>query len=530
MEADYIIVGSGSAGSVLTYRLAESGASVIVVEAGGTDIGPFIQMPGALSFPMNMPRYDWGYRTEPEPHLNNRTLACPRGKVIGGSSSINGMVYVRGHPGDYAAWAAAGATGWDYADVAPYFRRMETWHGGWDSGDPSVRGTDGPLHISRGPRTNPLFNAFLASGEEAGYPRTDDYNGSDQEGMCAFEATIYEGRRWSTANAYLKPALIWPNVRKVNGLAEAIVFEGNRATGIRIGDQVLTANREVIVAAGPINSPKLLLQSGIGPGADLQALGIPVRADRPGVGGNLQDHLEIYVQARCKEPVSLYGYWNIPGKALVGAEWMLIKTGLGASNQFEAGAFLRSSPDRDYPDVQMHFLPIAVRYDGQAAAEGHGFQAHTGPMRSPSRGRVSLRSPRVDDDPAIRFNYMSHEEDWHDFRRAIRMVKTIFEQPAMARYYGGTIETLDTDDDIDAAIREHAESAYHPCGTCVMGQPDDPNAVVDPDCRVIGVEGLRVADSSIFPQITYGNLNAPSIMVGEKASDHILGKRLPADA
>ncbi|MEM9344552.1 MAG: choline dehydrogenase [Pseudomonadota bacterium] len=530
MDADYIIVGSGSAGSVLTYRLAESGASVIVIEAGGTDIGPFIQMPGALSFPMNMPRYDWGYRTEPEPHLGNRTLACPRGKVIGGSSSINGMVYVRGHPGDYADWVSAGATGWGYADVAPYFRRMETWHGGWDSGDASVRGTDGPLHISRGPRTNPLFNAFLAAGEEAGYPRTGDYNGSDQEGMCAFEATIYNGRRWSTANAYLKPALIWPNVRKVNGLAEAIVFEGNRAAGVRVGDQTLTATREVILAAGAINSPKLLLQSGIGPGADLQALGIPVRADRPGVGGNLQDHLEIYVQAICKEPVSLYGHWNMLGKALVGTEWMLIKTGLGASNQFEAGAFLRSSPDVPYPDVQMHFLPIAVRYDGQAAAEGHGFQAHTGPMRSPSRGRVTLRSPNTTDDPVIQFNYMSHDEDWHDFRRAIRMVKTIFEQPALARYYGGTIEKLDTDDDIDAAIREHAESAYHPCGTCRIGQPDDPLAVVDPDCCVIGVEGLRVADSSIFPRITYGNLNAPSIMVGEKASDHILGKRLPADA
>ncbi len=534
-HADFIVVGSGSAGAALAYRLGESGASVIVVEYGGTDAGPLIQMPGALSFPMNMPRYDWGYQTEPEPGLGNRRLACPRGKVIGGSSSINGMVYVRGHAGDYAHWAASGATGWDADGVWPYFRRMETWHGAADGGDPDLRGTDGLLHVSRGPRANPLIGAFLAAGQEAGHPYTADYNGRDQEGIGPFDTTIWQGRRWSTANAYLRPAMARFNVSLVKGLAERVTFEGRRATGVSVmtasGRTTLTAGREVILAAGAINSPKILLHSGIGPAADLAHLGIEVTADRPGVGKNLQDHLEVYVQAAAKEPVSLYALWNLRGKARVGLEWLFRKSGPGASNQIEAGAFLRSSPDADYPDVQFHFIPIAVRYDGQASAAGHGFQIHTGPMRSESRGEITLRSPDPKAAPRIFFNYMSAPDDWRDFRRAIRMAQKVLSQPAFARYFDYEIQPAsDTDDGIDAFVREHAESAYHPCGACRMGAKDDPMAVVDPDTRVIGVEGLRVADSSIFPRITYGNLNAPSIMTGEKAADHILGRSLLRDA
>ena len=533
MHADYVIVGAGSAGCALAWRLAEAGRWVTVIEHGGSDAGPFIQMPGALSYPMNMGLYDWGFRTEPEPHLGNRRLATPRGKVIGGSSSINGMVYVRGHARDFDTWAEMGADGWAYADVLPYFKRMEASHGG--SG-PGYRGTDGPLHVTRGPRRNPLFDAFIEAGRQAGYPVTTDYNGAQQEGFGPFEATIWKGRRWSAANAYLKPAQATGNVQVVRGFARRVVIEDGRAVGVEIqrgtAVQVIRAGREVILAASSINTPKLLMLSGIGPGAHLAEHGVKVIADRAGVGANLQDHLEVYIQYAASQPVTLYKYWNIFGKAYVGAQWLLTGTGLGASNQFEACAFIRSAAGIDYPDIQYHFLPIAVRYDGRAVAAGHGFQAHVGPMRSKSRGSVTLRSANPADAPVIRFNYMSHPEDWAEFRTCVRLTREVFGQAAFAPYVKSELQpgqAVASDDQIDAFIRDHAESAYHPCGTARMGRASDPLAVVDPECRVIGVDGLRVADSSIFPQVTNGNLNAPSIMVGEKAADHILGRApLPA--
>ncbi|WP_297541791.1 choline dehydrogenase [Roseovarius sp.] len=531
MQADYIIVGAGSAGCAMAYRLAEAGKSVLVIEHGGTDAGPFIQMPGALSYPMNMKRYDWGYQSEPEPHLGGRRLACPRGKVIGGSSSINGMVYVRGHARDYDHWRDQGCDGWGYADVLPYFKRMENWHDGGHGGDAGWRGTDGPLHVSRGRRDNPLVRAFVEAGKQAGYPETHDYNGHQQEGFGPFEMTVWKGQRWSAANAYLRPALKRENCDIIRGFVTRVVMEEGRAVGVEVilkgRKEVVRARAEVILAASSINSPKILMLSGIGPAAHLAAHGIPVVADRAGVGQNLQDHLELYIQMAASQPVSLYKYWNLMGKAWVGARWLLNKTGPGASNQFESCGFIRSAAGVDYPDIQFHFLPIAVRYDGKAAAEGHGFQAHVGPMRSPSRGAVTLRSANPADDPVIRFNYMSEAQDWEDFRKCIRLTREIFAQDAFAPYVRHEIQpgaAVQSDDELDDFIREHAESAYHPCGTCKMGRASDPMAVVDPEGRVIGVEGLRVADSSLFPRITNGNLNAPSIMVGEKIADAVLGR------
>lgn len=535
-QADYVIVGAGSAGCAMAYRLTEAGHSVLVIEYGGTDAGPLIQMPAALSYPMNMPLYDWGYQSEPEPHLGGRQLATPRGKVIGGSSSINGMVYVRGHAKDYDHWSESGAKGWSYADVLPYFKRMECWDSGGHGGDPGWRGKSGPLHVTRGPRENPLFHAFVKAGEQAGYQVTDDYNGEKQEGFGPMEQTVYNGRRWSAANAYLKPAQKTGLCSLINGLAQKIIIKNGRAAGIEFlrGDdrhQAL-ANAEVIIAASSINSPKLLMLSGIGPAAHLKEFGIDVVADRPGVGQNLQDHLELYLQMASKQPITLFKHWNLISKAKIGLEWLLTKKGLGASNQFESAAFIRSAAGVKYPDIQYHFLPIAVRYDGQAAAEGHGFQAHVGPMRSKSRGSVSLRSGDPIDAPKILFNYMSHPEDWQDFRNCIRLTREIFAQDAFKPYVKHEIQPGDnvqSDDQLDEFIKEHVESAYHPCGTCKMGSRDDPMAVVDSETKVIGVEALRVADSSIFPRITNGNLNGPSIMTGEKAADHILGKTpLPA--
>ncbi|WP_284164271.1 choline dehydrogenase [Frigidibacter sp. SD6-1] len=534
MMADYVIVGAGSAGCAMAYRLTEAGKRVIVIEHGGTDAGPFIQMPAALSYPMNMPLYDWGFRTEPEPHLGGRTLATPRGKVVGGSSSINGMVFVRGHAKDFDHWADQGAQGWSYADVLPYFRRMETWHGGAPN---EFRGTSGPLHVTRGPRSNPLFHAFVEAGKQAGYEVTSDYNGEKQEGFGPMEATIYKGRRWSAANAYLKPALKRENCELIRAFARKVVIENGRAVGVEVerGGQVevIRAGVEVILAASSINTPKLLMLSGIGAARHLQEHGIKVVADRPGVGANLQDHLEIYMQFASKQPITLYKYWNLWGKAVIGAQWLFTGKGLGASNQFESCAFIRSDKGVDYPDIQYHFLPIAVRYDGKAAAEGHGFQAHVGPMRSKSRGAVTLKSADPREAPRIFFNYMSHPDDWADFRKCVRLTREIFGQKAFEPFVKHEIQPgakYRSDDEIDSFIRAHAESAYHPCGTARMGRRDDPMAVVDAECRVIGVDGLRVADSSIFPRVTNGNLNAPSIMTGEKAADHILGKGMLAPA
>jgi choline dehydrogenase len=532
-EADYVIVGSGSAGSALASRLSEDGRhSVIVIEWGGTDIGPLIQMPSALSYPMNMKRYDWGFRSEPEPFLGGRSLVTPRGKVIGGSSSINGMVYVRGHALDFDHWEEAGATGWGFRYVLPYFKRLEAV----SEGEPGWRGTDGPLHVSRAPMRNPLYRAFIEAGRQAGYGVSEDYNGSRQEGFAAFEQTIWKGSRFSAAKAYLRPALKRKNLTLITGFATRIAFEGRRAVGVEITDfkrdRSIRARKEVIIAASSINSPKLLLLSGIGPSEQLRSLGIPVRAHRPGVGENLQDHLEVYLQARCLQPITLNGQLGLFSKARIGAEWLFLKRGLGTTNHFESCAFIRSTAGEIYPDLQYHFLPAAIRYDGKLAVTGHGFQVHTGPMRAKSRGHVRLRSPDPAAMPIIRFNYLEHPDDRADFRVAIRLAREIFAQEAMRPYFGGEIQPgkdAQSDAALDDFVRAHCESAYHPCGTCRMGSPDDPMAVVDPLCRVIGVDGLRVADSSIFPRITNGNLNAPSIMTGEKAADHILGREpLPA--
>jgi choline dehydrogenase len=529
-EADFIVVGSGSAGLALACRLSEDGRHrVVVIEHGGSDIGPLIQMPAALSYPMRMARYDWGFLSEPEPHLGGRRLACPRGKVLGGSSSINGMVFVRGHPADFDHWAEDGAHGWSFADVHPYFQRLETSHGG----EEGWRGRAGPVHVTRGALANPLFKAFIEAGREAGFAVSDDTNGARQEGFGALERTIWQGRRWSAANAYLRPALRRSNVALVQALARRVVFEGRRARGVEIGRrgrvEVIAARRAVVIAASAINSPKLLMLSGIGPGTELSRLGIPVVADRPGVGANLQDHLEVYVQYACRTPVTLNGRLGLLSKARIGLQWLLTAGGEGASNHFEAGAFVRSAPGIAYPDIQMHFVPAAVRYDGGKAHPGHGFQIHTGPMRSRSRGRVTLRSPDPEAAPEIRFNYMSHEADWVEFRRAIRLAREIVAQRAFEPHRGEELApgpAVRTDAEIDAFVRAHAESAFHPCGTCRIGRADDPEAVVAPDCRVIGVEGLAVADTSILPQITNGNLNAPAMMVGEKAADHLLGRKL----
>ena len=527
MQADYVVVGAGSAGCALAFRLAEAGRSVIVVEYGGSDAGPFIRMPGALSYPMGMTRDDWGYRTQPEPHLGGRRLACPRGKVIGGSSSINGMIYVRGHPADFDHWRDTGADGWGYADVLPYFKRQETWHGGvspW-------RGDRGPLHVTRAAGLSPLPVAFAEAGAQAGYGRTGDYNGHRQEGFGVFDKTIWQGERWSAARAYLRPAQRL-GVRLVRGLGERVVFADGRASGVVVGGRTITARREVILAASALNSPKLLMLSGIGPADALRRLGLPVVTDRPGVGANLQDHLELYIQMRALKPVSLYRYWSLWGKAWVGLRWLLSRTGPGASNQFDACGFIRSRAGVAYPDIQFHFLPLAVRYDGTLGARGHGFQAHVGPMRSASRGHVWLADANPATPPRIRFNYMADPQDWVDFRACIRLTREIFAQAAFRGLAGDEISpgaAVQSDAALDDFIRDHAESAYHPCGTCRMGRADDPGAVVDPHGRVIGVQGLRVADSSVFPRITNGNLNAPSIMVGEKIADHILGRVLPPE-
>ena len=526
---DYVIVGAGSAGCAMAYRLSEDGKnSVCVLEFGGSDRGPFIQMPSALSYPMNMKMYNWGYESDPEPGLGGRRLATPRGKVVGGSSSINGMVYVRGHAKDFDSWEEMGARGWGFRHVLPYFKRQESCPDGEDG----WRGTTGPLHVRRGPRNNPLYQAFIEAGRQAGYPTTEDYNGRQQEGFGPMEMTIHNGVRWSAANAYLRPALKRGKVKLVtHAFANRILLEGRRAVGVEyeVGGEVrqVKARHEVIVAASTINSPKLLQMSGIGAPELLKAAGVEVAHALPGVGENLQDHLEIYFQVKSREPVTLYSKLNWFSKGLIGAEWLFFKTGLGATNHFESCGFIRSAAGIEYPDIQYHFLPAAMRYDGQAAFPGHGFQVHVGPMRSRSRGFVRIRSKDPREAPRILFNYLTHPDDLPEWRRAVRLTRELFQQPAMQRYAAEEIQpgpNVNADAEIDAFVREHCESAYHPCGTCKMGAATDPTAVVDPECRVIGIEALRVADSSIMPQVTNGNLNAPTIMIGEKASDHILGR------
>jgi choline dehydrogenase len=530
---DYIIIGAGSAGCVLADRLsADARNRVLVLEYGGSDRSIFIQMPSALSIPMNMSKYNWMYESEPEPGLGGRRMHCPRGKVLGGSSSINGLVYVRGNPADFDRWEEEGANGWSYADVLPYFRRAENRRDGGNE----YRGTDGPLATRYGELKNPLYRAFLDAALEAGYPATDDINGHAQEGFGRMDMTVKDGVRWSAANAYLKPALRRPNLKvETHARVERIVFEGRRAVGVVYEQggtrQEVRADREVILSGGPINSPQLLKLSGIGPADELREHGINVLADRPGVGENLQDHLEFYFQMASTQPITLYSSMGLIARGMIGLRWLLRRDGLGATNHFEACGFIRSRAGVPYPDLQYHFLPLAVTYDGRGLASEHGFQAHVGPMRSKSRGWVRLASPDPKDKPRIFFNYMSHEDDRAEMRASVRLTREIFAQKAFDPYRGREIQPgadVVTDEAIDAFIAEKVESAYHPSCTCKMGAGSDPMAVVDSEARVFGVAGLRVVDSSIMPSVTTGNLNAPTIMLAEKAADHILGKPLLA--
>ncbi len=530
---DYVIVGAGSAGCVLADRLSADGANtVLVLECGGSDRSIFVQMPTALSIPMNMARFNWFYESQPEPNLGGRRLHTPRGKGLGGSSSINGMVYVRGNPLDFERWEEEGAAGWGYRQVLPYFRRAETRAEGGDA----WRGDAGPVQTRYGDLDNPLHAAWLKAAEQAGYPITQDINGFQQEGFGRLDMTVGAGRRSSAANAYLRPAMRRANLLvRTHALATRIIFEGRQARGVayRRGgeDHVAKARREVILAGGAINSPQLLKLSGVGPAEELRRHGIATVHDLPGVGENLQDHLEFYFQVACKQPVTLYSSLNPLAKAIIGARWLLTRGGLGASNHFETGGFIRSRPGVRYPDIQYHFLPMAVSYDGSSLAREHGFQAHVGPMRSRSRGRITLASPDPADKPLIFFNYMSHADDWVEMRACVRLTREIFAQPAFAPFAGRELqpgEDVVTDDQIDDFIRAKVESAYHPCGACKMGRADDPMAVVDSQTRVIGLSGLRVVDSSIMPSITTGNLNAPTLMIAEKAADLILGKAAPA--
>jgi choline dehydrogenase len=533
-EFDYVIIGAGSAGCVLADRLSEDRRnSVLLLEYGGSDRSIYIQMPTALSIPMNMPRYNWGFQTEPEPHLGGRRMVTPRGKVLGGSSSINGMVYVRGNPMDFERWRDEGATGWSYSEVLPYFRRAEHRAEGGNE----YRGDSGRLQTCYGTLRNPLHAAWLKAGEQAGYPRSDDLNGGQQEGFGRFDMTVGAGRRSSTANAYLRPAMRRPNLAvRAHAMVTRIEFEGTLATGVRYrlggSERGVQARREVILCAGSIGSPHLLKVSGVGPPEELAGQGIPVVRALPSVGENLQDHLEFYFQMACKEPITLYSALNPLSRFLIGLRWLLRHDGLGASNHFESGGFIRSRAGIRYANLQFHFLPMAVSYDGSSLANEHGFQAHIGPMRSQSRGWVRLKSPRIEDHPRIFFNYMSQSEDWEEMRACVRLTRELFAQPAFDRYRGREIQpgpAVQTDAQIDEFIRQKAETAYHPSCSCRMGAADDPRTVVDPEGRVIGVERLRIVDSSIMPSITTGNLNAPTIMIAEKLADRILGKPpLPA--
>lgn len=526
---DYIIVGAGSAGSVLASRLGEdSSLRILVLEAGGSEKAVIVDMPAALSIPMNTRRFNWGMRTEPEPGLDGREVNLPRGKGLGGSSSINGMCWVRGNPMDYELWEALGAAGWRWSNVLPYFQRLENVEGGGP-----LRGTSGPVHVNRGLRRNPLYEVFVEAGVEAGYARSANMNERQHEGFGPMEMNIGGGRRMSAARAYLRPAMARGNVHVVtDALVDRVLFDGLKATGVAYllqGERrEAKARREVILSAGSIMSPVILKRSGIGPAAELKAQGIGVVHHAPGVGENLMDHLELYIQMACTKPVTLFPTQSLWGKAKIGMEWLATRRGLGATNHFESGGHIRSRAGIVYPDIQYHFLPLAISYDGLSLASGHGFQVHVGTKRSKSRGWVRLRDAKPESLPRVRFNYMSHPDDWLEFRACMRLTREIFAQAAFDPYRGRELApgaVAQDDAALDSFLKRKVESAYHPCGTCRMGV--DELSVTTPDGRVRGVSGLRVVDASLMPQATAGDLNAPTLALAERLSDLIRGRHLP---